>query len=154
MEDKVKRIYDEIKYFKDNISEIWGSDTDIDEMLSENNSTRREEISKKYFSFLSEYLSNPGLIPSLKLEKLPKNELIEILIILQLFLPKNIYHDIFKYYKDKIEYLDDFTIVISKDDRVKYFEFLRNNDGTGLAQWLKDLSNAEEERMKKFGYKK
>lgn len=44
-------------------------------------------------------------------------------------------------------------VVISKDDRVKYFEFLRNNDGTGLAQWLKDLSNTEEERMEKFGYK-
>ena len=44
-------------------------------------------------------------------------------------------------------------VVISKDDRVKYFEFLRNNDGIGLAQWLRDLSNAEEERMKKFGYK-
>lgn len=116
MEDIVKRIYDEIKYFKDNISEILGPDIDINEIISENNSTRREEISKKYFSFLSEYLSNPELIPSLKLEKIPKNELIEILIILQLFLPKNIYHDIFKYYKDKIEYLDDFTIVISKDD--------------------------------------
>ena len=44
-------------------------------------------------------------------------------------------------------------VVISKDDRVKYFEFLRNNDGIGLAHWLRDLSNAEEERMKKFGYK-
>jgi len=46
------------------------------------------------------------------------------------------------------------SVVISKDDRVKYFEFLRNNDGTALAQWLKDLSNTEEERMKKFGYNK
>ena len=44
-------------------------------------------------------------------------------------------------------------VVISKDDRVKYFEFLRNNDSTGFAQWLRDLSNAEDERMKKFGYK-
>ena len=43
-------------------------------------------------------------------------------------------------------------VVISKDDRVKYFEFLRNNDSTGFAQWLRDLSNAEDERMKKFGY--
>ena len=43
-------------------------------------------------------------------------------------------------------------IVISKDDRVKYFEFLRNNDNTGLAKWLKELSVNEEERMKKFGY--
>ena len=116
MEDKVKRIYDAIKFFKDNINEIWGPDIDIDEMLSENNSTRREEIFKKYFSFLSEYLLDPALIPSLKLEKIPKDELLEILIVLELFLPKNIYHDIFKYYKDKIDYLNDFSIVISKDD--------------------------------------
>ena len=31
-------------------------------------------------------------------------------------------------------------VVISKDDRVKYFEFLRNNDITNFAEWLKDLS--------------
>ena len=43
-------------------------------------------------------------------------------------------------------------VVISKDDRIKYFEFLRNNDSIDLAQWLKDLSNTEEERMEKFGY--
>lgn len=45
-------------------------------------------------------------------------------------------------------------VVISKDDRVKYFEFLRNNDSTGLANWLKELSTAEQERMEKFGFKK
>ena len=39
-----------------------------------------------------------------------------------------------------------------KDDRIKYFEFLRNTDNTGLAKWLKDLSSREEERMKKFGF--
>ncbi len=44
-------------------------------------------------------------------------------------------------------------VVIAKEDRVKYFEFLRNNDVTGLAEWLKDLSTREEERMEKFGYK-
>lgn len=44
-------------------------------------------------------------------------------------------------------------VVISKEERVKYFEFLRNNDGTGLAEWLKELSNEEKERMKKFGFK-
>lgn len=44
-------------------------------------------------------------------------------------------------------------VVISKDDRVNYFELLRNNDIAGLAKWLKELSIAEEERMKKFGYK-
>ena len=43
-------------------------------------------------------------------------------------------------------------VVIAKEDRVKYFEFLRNNDGTGLAEWLKELSAKEEERMEKFGY--
>lgn len=41
-------------------------------------------------------------------------------------------------------------VVIAKEDRVKYFEFIKNNDITGFAQCLKDLSNAEEERMKIF----
>ena len=45
-------------------------------------------------------------------------------------------------------------VVISKEDRVKYFEFLKNNDSNRLAEWLKILSTREEERMKKFGYKK
>lgn len=43
-------------------------------------------------------------------------------------------------------------VVIAKEDRVNYFEFLRNNDSTGLAKWLKELSTREEERMRKFGY--
>ena len=43
-------------------------------------------------------------------------------------------------------------VVIAKEDRVKYFEFLRNNDSNNLAKWLKYLSIKEEERMKKFGY--
>ncbi len=43
-------------------------------------------------------------------------------------------------------------VVISKDDRVKYFEFLKNDDIIGLAEWLKDLSNQENERMEKFGF--
>ena len=43
-------------------------------------------------------------------------------------------------------------VVIGKEDRVKYFEFLRNNDSNGLAEWLKELSTREEERMEKFGY--
>ncbi|MBR2290044.1 MAG: Fic family protein [Clostridia bacterium] len=43
-------------------------------------------------------------------------------------------------------------VVISKEERVKYFEFLSANNGTGLAQWLKELSKDEEERIKKFGY--
>ena len=43
-------------------------------------------------------------------------------------------------------------VVISKEDRVKYFEFLKNNDSTGLAEWLRSLSTEEKERMEKFGY--
>lgn len=43
-------------------------------------------------------------------------------------------------------------VVISKNDRVKYFEFLRNNDISGFANWLKELSSEEEKRMNKFGY--
>ena len=41
-------------------------------------------------------------------------------------------------------------VVIEKEDRVKYFEFLRNNDSTGFAEWLKELSNREQERIEKF----
>lgn len=41
-------------------------------------------------------------------------------------------------------------IVISKEDRVKYFEFLRNNDDIGLAKWLRELSKNEEERIERF----
>lgn len=43
-------------------------------------------------------------------------------------------------------------VVITKEDRVKYFEFLRNNDSTGLAKWLNELSNNEKNRMEKFGF--
>lgn len=44
--------------------------------------------------------------------------------------------------------------VIEKEYRVQYFEFLRNIDYYGLAEWLKELSNNEEKRMIKFGYEK
>ena len=43
-------------------------------------------------------------------------------------------------------------VVIAKEDRVKYFEFLRNNDSNVLAEWLKELSTREKERIEKFGY--
>ncbi len=43
-------------------------------------------------------------------------------------------------------------VVIVKEDRVKYFEFLRNNEVSGLAEWLKELDTIEEERIKKFGF--
>lgn len=43
-------------------------------------------------------------------------------------------------------------VVIAKEDRVKYFEFLKNNDTIGLTKFLKNLSILEVERMKKFGY--
>lgn len=41
-------------------------------------------------------------------------------------------------------------VVISKDDRVKYFEFLRNKDVQGMANWIKELSTNEKMRMKEF----
>lgn len=44
-------------------------------------------------------------------------------------------------------------IVITKEDRVKYFEFLKSNDDIGLANWLKELSLNEQERIGKFDYK-
>lgn len=44
-------------------------------------------------------------------------------------------------------------VVISKEDRVKYFEFLRNNNSKDLEDWLRNLSDEEKERMEKFGYK-
>ena len=45
------------------------------------------------------------------------------------------------------------AVVITKEDRVNYFELIRNNDYNGLAEWLKNLSAEEKERMKKFDYK-
>lgn len=45
-------------------------------------------------------------------------------------------------------------VVIAKEDRVQYFELLRNNDIINLAKWLNELSTKEKERMEKFGYKK
>lgn len=41
-------------------------------------------------------------------------------------------------------------VVISKDDRVKYFEYIRNENIDEFAKWLKELSEAEKERIKKF----
>lgn len=41
-------------------------------------------------------------------------------------------------------------IVIAKEDRVKYFEYLRNDDNIGLAKWFRELSKNEEERIEKF----
>ncbi len=43
-------------------------------------------------------------------------------------------------------------VVITKEDRINYFEHLRKNDNTGFAEWLKELSANEKERMIKFGY--
>ena len=45
-------------------------------------------------------------------------------------------------------------IVISKDDRVKYFEFLRHDDVDGFAEWIKELSSLETERLNTFGFNK
>lgn len=43
-------------------------------------------------------------------------------------------------------------IVIQKENRVKYFELLKNSDVTSMAEWFKELSEQEKERMKKFGF--
>lgn len=45
-------------------------------------------------------------------------------------------------------------VVIEKDDRIKYFEFLKNNDIIGFTAWLKELSDKEETRLMRFGYVK
>lgn len=42
-------------------------------------------------------------------------------------------------------------VVISKDDRVNYFQLLKNQDIKELAIFLKNLSKNEEERMRRFG---
>lgn len=44
-------------------------------------------------------------------------------------------------------------VVITKEDRIKYFEFLKNADVNGLSKWLNELSAREKERIEKFGYK-
>ncbi|MBP3255362.1 MAG: hypothetical protein J6M60_02585 [Clostridia bacterium] len=41
-------------------------------------------------------------------------------------------------------------IVIEKEDRVKYFEFIRNKDIDNMAKWFKELSLREQERIKKI----
>lgn len=41
-------------------------------------------------------------------------------------------------------------IVIPKEERTKYFEFLRNKDVEGLATWLRTLSENEKERIESF----
>lgn len=43
-------------------------------------------------------------------------------------------------------------IVIKKEDRVKYFEYIKNDDINGLVEWIKELINIEIERLKTFGY--
>lgn len=43
-------------------------------------------------------------------------------------------------------------VIISNDDRVKYFEFIRNNDISNFSNWLQDLSKIEHDRLKTFGY--
>lgn len=43
-------------------------------------------------------------------------------------------------------------IVIPKEERTKYFEFLRNEDVKGLSIWLEELSNKEKERLESLGF--
>jgi len=45
-------------------------------------------------------------------------------------------------------------VVIKEEDRVKYFEYLGNNNIDGFAEWIKELSNEENERLKVFGFNK
>ncbi|MCL2860347.1 MAG: hypothetical protein FWF46_07355 [Oscillospiraceae bacterium] len=45
-------------------------------------------------------------------------------------------------------------VVIQEEDRVKYFEYLSNNDIDGFAKWIKALSDEETERLKVFGFNK
>lgn len=42
--------------------------------------------------------------------------------------------------------------IITKEDRVKYYEFLKNDDIEGFAQFLEETVNKEKERLEKFGY--
>lgn len=41
--------------------------------------------------------------------------------------------------------------IITKEERTKYYELLRKSDTKELANWLKELSEKEMQRMKKFG---
>ncbi len=43
-------------------------------------------------------------------------------------------------------------IVIPNEERAKYFELLRSNDIIGLANWLKELSDFELQRLKSFNF--
>ena len=44
--------------------------------------------------------------------------------------------------------------IITKEERARYYELLRNSNTNELANWLKELSEKEEQRMKQFGYNK
>ena len=44
--------------------------------------------------------------------------------------------------------------IITKEERAKYYEILKNSNISELANWLKELSENEIQRMKKFGYDK
>ena len=41
-------------------------------------------------------------------------------------------------------------IVIPMEERIKYFEFLRNKDIEGLANWLRTLSEIERKQIESF----
>lgn len=41
-------------------------------------------------------------------------------------------------------------VIIPKEERTKYFEYIANRDINSLRDYFKDLSSSEEERMKKF----
>ena len=50
-----------------------------------------------------------------------------------------------------ILYNDNSFKIQGKESR-EIYEYLRNTDEIGLANWLKELTTEEQERMKKFGY--
>lgn len=69
------------------------------------------------------------------------------------FIPNFIAKNQFLWYNEKIERKEKNDlppIVISKEDRIPYFEYLRNTDNIAFANWLREISLAEEKRMKKF----
>ena len=43
-------------------------------------------------------------------------------------------------------------VVILKEDRVRYFEYLKNENIEEFSKWLKELSDKELDRMTKFGW--
>lgn len=54
-------------------------------------------------------------------------------------------------YKEKN--LEKYEAINHKKTLELVFKYLQNNASNSLAEWLKDLSTKEKERVEKFGYK-